>query len=326
MNIGDKVRLLHGKEEGIVTKKLTRGLVEVEIEDGFGIPVLETELVVVSADEGLAFDQTESTPVSKSAGQTMAKSTESGYQVAIIPLNDKLHSIYLLNHEKSDALILVNEVNNKSEEKSILSEKIFAGAYAKITEQNIDHLNTWPSFTITILEENNSWSIAKRPEKILLNIRAKHFKNDLKPIIKLNKNGYSIPLRSLNKELVTPDVIDVEKLKTGMFESRQTEPSKNITRLGHADAEVDLHIEALRDDHHTINKNEILNIQLQVFEQKLNQGIVAGLDEIIFIHGVGNGVLRNNIHKLLSQSDHIKYFKDAQKEKFGYGATLVRIN
>ncbi len=40
MNIGDRVRLIHGSEEGIVTKLLPHDTVEVEIEEGFKIPVL----------------------------------------------------------------------------------------------------------------------------------------------------------------------------------------------------------------------------------------------------------------------------------------------
>ncbi|GAB3338427.1 hypothetical protein GCM10027429_23610 [Marivirga atlantica] len=324
MNVGDKVRLLHGKEEGIVTKKLDRGLVEVEIEDGFGIPVLETELVVVAADESTAFsDKPRNTVETKKTAKP--KSVEKGYYVAIIPLNDQLHSIYLINQENSDALVLVNELNNKHEEKSILSEKIFAGNRTKITERNLNHLNTWPTLSITILEENNSWSIAKRPEKINLSIKAKHFKGELKPITSLNKNGYLIPLNSVSKENIEPEVIDADKLREGMYAQKEQSFQREGKRIS-IDSEVDLHIEALRSDADQIKQNEILDIQLRAFEQKLSQAIAAGLDEITFIHGVGNGILRNKIHKYLSQSDHIKFFKDAQKEKFGYGATLVRIN
>jgi len=324
MNVGDKVRLLHGKEEGIVTKKLDRGLVEVEIEDGFGIPVLETELVVVAADEGDAFaDKPRKTVEIKKPAKL--KHAEKGYYVAIIPLNDQLHSIYLINEQDSDALVLVNELNNKHEEKSILSEKIFAGNSTKITERNLNHLNSWPALSITILEENNSWGIAKRPEKINLTIKAKHFKGELKPITRLNKNGYIIPLNTVNKENIEPEVIDAEKLRDGMFAQKEQSFQREGKRIS-IDSEVDLHIEALKSDADQIKPNEMLDIQLQAFEQKLNQAIAAGLDEITFIHGVGNGILRNKIHKYLSQSDHIKFFKDAQKEKFGYGATLVRIN
>jgi dsDNA-specific endonuclease/ATPase MutS2 len=47
------------------------------------------------------------------------------------------------------------------------------------------------------------------------------------------------------------------------------------------------------------------------------------MQEITFIHGVGNGTLRHQIHKQLSQMAEQLTFKDAQKEKFGYGATKV---
>ena len=50
------------------------------------------------------------------------------------------------------------------------------------------------------------------------------------------------------------------------------------------------------------------------------------MDQISFIHGIGNGVLKNDIHKYLSQLENIKYFQYTQKSMFGYGATLVRIN
>ena len=55
MNIGDKVRLIHSKEEGIVTRVLPNNVIEIEIEDGFRLPVLKRELAVVSAVEAQVF-------------------------------------------------------------------------------------------------------------------------------------------------------------------------------------------------------------------------------------------------------------------------------
>ena len=72
-------------------------------------------------------------------------------------------------------------------------------------------------------------------------------------------------------------------------------------------------------------KSEKLSLQIKTFEQKLENAIAAGLDEITFIHGSGNGVLRDELHRRLGKEQHVQYFKDAQKEKFGYGATLVKI-
>ena len=69
----------------------------------------------------------------------------------------------------------------------------------------------------------------------------------------------------------------------------------------------------------------MLTLQLNTFQNNFDNALAAGMDEIIFIHGVGNGVLKKEIHKILSNNKSIKFFQDAQKEKFGYGATLVRI-
>jgi len=57
MNVGDRVRLLTGTEEGIVTRLLDSELVEVAIDNDFTIPVLRREVVVVAADESKSFNR-----------------------------------------------------------------------------------------------------------------------------------------------------------------------------------------------------------------------------------------------------------------------------
>ena len=51
MKIGDKIRLLHDKEEGIIRRIIDSSTVEVEIEDGFLIPVLKNEIVPIAPEE-----------------------------------------------------------------------------------------------------------------------------------------------------------------------------------------------------------------------------------------------------------------------------------
>ena len=55
MNIGDKVRLLHDKQQGIITRFLEKSVVEIEIEDGFRITVLRKEITVVNKEEDFVF-------------------------------------------------------------------------------------------------------------------------------------------------------------------------------------------------------------------------------------------------------------------------------
>ncbi|PTB97470.1 hypothetical protein C9994_02830 [Marivirga lumbricoides] len=328
MKVGDRVRFLHGKEEGKITRMLDRSLVEVEIEDGFAIPVLQSELVIISADESTSFDL----PDQKSVGQKTANMPKKpnapegikGYFAAIIPLNDQLSSIYLLNLTDNDLLVMANEINSRNEEKTLIAEKLFGQSYLKITERNFDHINTWPPLSITILAETAKWAIPGRPEKITLNIKPKHFQKEMQQVALLNKKGYLVPLSQSQSSHITPLSLDADKLKNSFFEDKE-EKLNHTTKGGAAEAEVDLHIEAIDPNYEKLPKDEILRIQLSTFENKLDQAIVAGLEEIVFIHGVGNGILKNNIHKILSESTAIKFFKDAKKEKFGYGATHVKI-
>ena len=55
MRIGDRVRLLRGTEEGIIVNIKGDKIVEVEIEDGFIIPAMKNEVVVIDKKEAEEF-------------------------------------------------------------------------------------------------------------------------------------------------------------------------------------------------------------------------------------------------------------------------------
>ena len=92
-----------------------------------------------------------------------------------------------------------------------------------------------------------------------------------------------------------------------------------------AEEVVDLHYDKLSTITGEHSNAEKLKLQLDTFEKQLENAIAAGQHEVTFIHGTGSGVLREEIHRRLSKHDHVEYYKDARKEKFGYGATYVKI-
>lgn len=67
----------------------------------------------------------------------------------------------------------------------------------------------------------------------------------------------------------------------------------------------------------------MMDLQIKAFEKEFDRAIVDKVRKLIVIHGVGNGVLKNEIHRRLAKSSRIKSFKEGRKEKFGYGATEV---
>ena len=87
--------------------------------------------------------------------------------------------------------------------------------------------------------------------------------------------------------------------------------------------EVDLHIEKLTKSKKGMDNFDILTLQLQTAERKLNYCIQKRISKIVFIHGVGEGVLKTELHYLFNKFP-VKYY-DASYQKYGLGATEVYI-
>ena len=81
MNIGDRVRVLHGTEEGIITKVIDNNTLEIEIEDGFCIPVLFSEVVLIESKEEKLFAGEISIEANTTQKQTYS---EIGIYIALI--------------------------------------------------------------------------------------------------------------------------------------------------------------------------------------------------------------------------------------------------
>lgn len=89
-------------------------------------------------------------------------------------------------------------------------------------------------------------------------------------------------------------------------------------------AEVDLHLHELVDDESKLSKEERLTYQLAFFERRLNAAIRDGKKKLIVIHGVGEGILREEVRKVLQFYDNVQ-FHDADMRRYGAGATEVVI-
>lgn len=88
--------------------------------------------------------------------------------------------------------------------------------------------------------------------------------------------------------------------------------------------EVDLHIEKLVKNFRGLSNFEILNIQMDNAKGQLEFAIRKRMPKLVFIHGVGEGVLKSELEFLLSKYDGIT-FKEASYQKYGVGATEVYI-
>ncbi|MET7028022.1 Smr/MutS family protein [Sediminicola luteus] len=88
--------------------------------------------------------------------------------------------------------------------------------------------------------------------------------------------------------------------------------------------EVDLHIHQLVPSNRGMSNYEILNIQLDAAKRQLEFAMGKRIQKVVFIHGVGEGILKEELYYLFKRYENVKYY-DADYQKYGLGATEVYI-
>ena len=315
MNIGDKVRFIHSKGEGIVTKILKNDLVEIETEDGFKTPTLRKALAVVSKIEDKYF--TSKDEIHKNEEIKELITSKKGIFLAFLPLNQNRFHLIIINNTDYNLPFCL----------TIQKEEIIEGVGAgylesknSITLKEFDNQNfdSWGTFQFDCFYYRENRLAAVKPFSKRVKFRSQTF-DDLKAMIPLmNKTGHVYQLDAEEISAINPAEIVKSMFRDKSEAKIQISEKPTIN--------VDLHIEEI--EKRTMNHHQskpILQIQLEEFEKNLESAIAHGMDEITFIHGVGNGVLREEIHRKLGRHKNVAFFKDAQKDKFGYGATTAKI-
>lgn len=88
--------------------------------------------------------------------------------------------------------------------------------------------------------------------------------------------------------------------------------------------EVDLHINQLVKSPKGMSNHEMLTLQLDTARRQLEFAMAKRIQKIVFIHGVGEGVLKVELEYLFARYNNVKFY-DANYQKYGLGATEVYI-
>jgi len=131
-----------------------------------------------------------------------------------------------------------------------------------------------------------------------------------------------IPIADSKKELILSTLTD--KAVEGSIREKERAPGPKPRKVEPELIEVDLHIQELVDNYSAMQPGEILELQLAHFTSSLNQGLKSrATRKMVFIHGKGNGKLKNEIiDKLKREYPKLRY-QDASFREYGFGATLV---
>jgi hypothetical protein len=132
----------------------------------------------------------------------------------------------------------------------------------------------------------------------------------------------------ISGDISSSDIFNSKSFNSVLAEKSE-KPKRNFVKTKAKDRylptmEVDLHLHHLVKNEKHLNNYEKKNIQLDTAKHKLEYAMKHNMQKIVFIHGVGEGVLKMELEYLFNRYDNIKFY-DADYKKYGSGATEVYI-
>lgn len=343
--IGTKVKFLHTGDEGEVTGLLDGGMVNVFIPAlDMEIPAFTDDLVraeefmknpvkakVVEGKKDTPAAQPPPIPIETQ--YAVLKSM--GIQIGFEPVQNKAglvekYMIYLLNDTTYDVVYSIQFLLNYRRPVK-WSGQLKSTSFMLLGEMLYDDLNEAPEFEVEcnwITTEGTSTPVFKslriKPKSFFGSLRTAPFLNKKVHLYRLfEKPEFAAgkkdeDLQSYTKRHSVPSW----KQQLSSLENLSVHDAKELAEF---EPEIDLHIEKLREDWRKLSNSEILRIQLSQFDAYLAKAIRLGVPRVFIIHGVGEGVLKNEIATRLLQNPDVQTFKNEYHHKYGWGATEVEL-
>jgi len=354
--VGDQVRFMNEVGGGKVTAILSKDMVSVETQDGFEIPTYIKNLVIIEPDLPRSSSQSsKSSPSSQSYSpspqvsqspspfphQQYAEVKKNGFhETNQLKGNDFPEFIFAAlpnnpgNPPEGDILLyLVNDCNftliyHFATKTAGQYTTIDAGMLEPNTKVELERIQPkgmgeLPEYCFQLLFFRKSAAQMEEPVQKEIRISpVKFFKAS-----SFVKNNYFTTPALLIRLAENPLKAELDKLSDKDFQqvTLTKEPKKvQATTLPKSElVEVDLHIAQLLDDTRGLTNADMIKVQLDTFRKEMDQAIATGVKKIVFIHGVGDGVLKNELRREL-QRKYAKYpFQDASFREYGFGATMA---
>ena len=130
-----------------------------------------------------------------------------------------------------------------------------------------------------------------------------------------------------NDEVARPLVVDSKRLKEQMYKEEKviTNGSKKKSKKDDGTVIIDLHADEVLETTAGMNSADILHYQMDIFKKTMEEYKKKKGQKIIFIHGKGEGVLRQALIHELSYRYKSCTYQDASFQEYGYGATQVTV-
>lgn len=338
--IGDKVKFLNETGEGIITKIISSSMVGVSDEHGFEIPTMISNLIFADDYQQNTNDNEENEYIdgnTSNLNYTASKKATKGVYMAFIPHDQKWLiigdiDISIINNTNCDVLYNIFLKNDDGTYSGIDYGSAANNSKIIIATLNRDNFTEWLRGVVQIFFHTAQCNEVPLPLHVPYKIKpAKLMKEDnyTENVFFAEKAFiYQLAEYEFEKTLEKKEVFDNDIIiKTSQTITEAVPKSFFIDKhkIDKETAEVDLHIEELTSDVHILTPHQILHIQKDYFMRCIDSAIAARYKKIIFIHGVGNGILKREIENYLHENEGFEFY-DAPLAKYGFGATEVVIH
>ena len=163
---------------------------------------------------------------------------------------------------------------------------------------------------MSVLDDNLSGTVVKVSNQITV-LMEDGFEMDFSPSELVNETGVD----ALHHTAL-PSHEHVENKEVA---SKRKQYKSRPKRGEQTEVVIDLHIEKLVKTARGMNPFDMLTKQLDTAKYHLELAMRNRLQKVVFIHGVGDGVLRADLESLFRRYEEIRFY-DADYRKYGQGA------
>lgn len=322
-SVGDKVSFINEPRSGTVTGFGRKDTVIVEVE-GFEIPVHASELLLI-----------EKAPVPELPSVISAQNDIQQENKFSWLKNDALHlvaapseelqvftgpvSYWLVNRTSLHVLFSVSflkEVGYITTAKGVLAP----GHDIRLFKKTREELSEWKKLNIQLIFCSENFFSLYQPQSHDIAVMLP----DLKSEVTGAGGLFDFARVKLLADFSEPEV-ELETLQKHFKEGGAAVKKTPVkTAILKNEDIIDLHIEKITDDYQNLDAAAMMRMQLEVFRRELDVAIRNHYHRIIFIHGVGAGVLRQAL------LDELKFYpgisaRPASFEQFGNGALEITL-
>ena len=347
MKIGDKVRFLSEVGGGVISGFKDKNTALVEDEDGFEVPMLIRECVVVETDDyNIKRKPSTSSPSNTKKENSIEVEKPITYRtaemkggdilnikLAFVPQDIKMISstafdTYIIND--SNYFVYYTYLSAEGNSQKMRSHGLIAPNTKEYIEEFFhSDLNSLERVSVQLIAfKDNKNFLIKPAVSVTQRIDTVKFYKMHSFIDSIYFDSPSLIYDIVKDDIPVKQVyVTTEEIKEAIILKKDDQPKPKVepARKRMDIVEIDLHSHEILETTSGMSAKDILDYQIDFFHKTLEKYKNNKGEKIIFIHGKGDGVLKKAILNELKYKYRNYLSQDASFREYGFGATMVTI-